>query len=70
MKQSHLRRLFSGALLLGACAISMAAPVPTPSPKVKFDYYKLPNGLKVVLSQDSSAPTVAVGVYFKIGFRV
>jgi predicted Zn-dependent peptidase len=33
-------------------------------------YYKLPNGLRVVLSQDSTAPTVAVGVYYRIGFRV
>jgi zinc protease len=33
-------------------------------------YYKLPNGLKVVLSQDNSAPIVAVGVYYQIGFRI
>src|SRR3569833_2565530 len=33
-------------------------------------YYKLPNGLRVVLSPDSTAPTVTVAVYYKIGFRV
>lgn len=33
-------------------------------------YYKLPNGLKVVLSQDKTAPIVAVGVYYNIGFRI
>jgi zinc protease len=38
--------------------------------KVPFTYYKLPNGLKVVLSQDSSAPIIAVGVYYQIGFRI
>ncbi|HYP52173.1 MAG TPA: pitrilysin family protein [Pyrinomonadaceae bacterium] len=37
---------------------------------VPVTYYKLPNGLKVVLSPDQSAPTVAVAVYYKIGFRV
>jgi zinc protease len=33
-------------------------------------YYKLPNGLKVVLSQDTSSPTVAIAVYYQIGFRI
>jgi len=33
-------------------------------------YYKLPNGLKVVLAEDRSAPTVAVAVYYNIGFRI
>jgi zinc protease len=33
-------------------------------------YYKLPNGLRVVLSQDSTAPTVTVAMYYRIGFRV
>ncbi len=30
---------------------------------------RLPNGLRVVLSPDSSAPTVAVAVYYDVGFR-
>jgi predicted Zn-dependent peptidase len=33
-------------------------------------YYKLPNGLRVVLSPDSTAPTVVTAVYYRIGFRV
>jgi zinc protease len=37
---------------------------------VPITYYKLPNGLRVVLSPDSTAPTVVVGVYYRIGFRV
>ncbi len=37
---------------------------------VPVEYYKLPNGLKVVLSQDRSAPKVAVAVYYNIGFRI
>src|SRR5262245_35415279 len=38
--------------------------------KVPVQYYKLPNGLRVVLSEDHTAPTVAVAVYYRIGFRV
>jgi predicted Zn-dependent peptidase len=34
------------------------------------EYYKLPNGLRVVLSPDHTSPTVCVGVYYRIGFRV
>jgi zinc protease len=34
------------------------------------EYYKLPNGLRVVLSQNHTAPTVCVGVYYRIGFRI
>ena len=37
---------------------------------VPVEYYKLPNGLRVVLSVDHSAPTVVVGVYYRIGFRI
>ena len=51
-------------------AITAFAGGQTVADKVPVTYYKLPNGLKVVLSQDSSAPIVAVGVYYQIGFRI
>jgi predicted Zn-dependent peptidase len=38
--------------------------------KVPVEYYKLPNGLRVVLSEDHTAPTVCVAVYYRIGFRI
>jgi zinc protease len=38
--------------------------------KVPITYYKLPNGLRVILSPDSTAPTVVTAVYYRIGFRV
>jgi zinc protease len=38
--------------------------------KVPVDYYKLANGLKVVLSPDNTAPIVTIGVYYNIGFRI
>ncbi|HXH70822.1 MAG TPA: pitrilysin family protein [Pyrinomonadaceae bacterium] len=37
---------------------------------VPVTYYKLPNGLKVVLSQEKSAPVAVVAVYYNIGFRI
>lgn len=36
---------------------------------VPVEYYTLDNGLKVILSQDKTAPTAIVAVYYNIGFR-
>ena len=38
--------------------------------KVPVEYYKLDNGLKVVLSENNTSPTVVVAVYYNIGFRI
>lgn len=38
--------------------------------QVPVEYYTLDNGLKVVLSEDKSSPTVVVAVYYNIGFRI
>ncbi|WP_335964687.1 pitrilysin family protein [Galbibacter sp. PAP.153] len=38
--------------------------------KVPVEYYKLDNGLKVILSQDKTAPTAIIAVYYNIGFRI
>ncbi len=46
-----------------------AAPLPAQRLQVPFTYDTLPNGLKVVLARDTTAPTVGVGVYYHIGFR-
>src|SRR5688500_396280 len=37
---------------------------------VPVEYYKLDNGLRVVLSEDHHAPTVVVAAYYNIGFRI
>ena len=37
---------------------------------VPVEYYKLDNGLKVILSPDKTAPTAIVAVYYNIGFRI
>jgi predicted Zn-dependent peptidase len=54
--------------MLGSAVVTKAA-----SPagiNVPVTYYKLPNGLKVVLSPEHSAPLVTVAVYYNIGFRI
>lgn len=38
--------------------------------EVPVEYYKLDNGLKVILSQEQTTPTVVVAVYYNIGFRI
>jgi predicted Zn-dependent peptidase len=37
---------------------------------VPVDYYKLKNGLRIVLSEDHSVPVATVGIYYNIGFRI
>jgi predicted Zn-dependent peptidase len=37
---------------------------------VPVTYYTLPNGLRVVLSPDHTAPTVVTAIYYRIGFRI
>jgi zinc protease len=54
------------ALLAGAAATAMAAPTAL---QVPVEHYALPNGLKVVLSRDTTTPTAVVAVYYNIGFR-
>ena len=55
-------------VLLGATSGTMA--VPPAGISVPVTYYKLPNGLKVVLSPEHSAPLVTIAVYYNIGFRI
>jgi zinc protease len=38
--------------------------------RIPIENITLPNGLKVVVAPDSTAPVVTVGVYYKIGFRL
>lgn len=60
--------------LLVLCAftvgIAMAAEAKKSNFQVPVEYYKLKNGLRVVLSEDHTAPTTVVGVYYNIGFRI
>lgn len=58
-------------ILIAVIAAFAAAPDKNPASfTVPVEYYKLPNGLRVVLSPDHSSPMVAIGVYYRIGFRI
>jgi predicted Zn-dependent peptidase len=63
----------SGVFSVCLAALAMlAGPFSPPAlaADVPVTYYRLPNGLRVVLSPDHTAPTVVVSVYYRIGFRV
>jgi predicted Zn-dependent peptidase len=59
-----------GLLLAFGGASAPPATAAASDLKVPVEYYKLPNGLKVVLSRDTTAPTAVVAVYYNIGFRI
>ena len=62
--------LITLAAVAAMAPIAQAATVPEAGFHVPVEYYKLPNGLKVVLSPDHSTPTVVLGIYYNIGFRI
>jgi zinc protease len=53
-----------------AAAAEKSAPAGTQRFTIPVEYHKLDNGLKVVLSRDSTAPKTVVAVYYNIGFRI
>ena len=70
----YLKRAVIGLALLGlllSLIVSSRAQAAKPTGiNVPVTYYKLPNGLKVVLSPEKSAPLTTVAVYYNIGFRI
>jgi predicted Zn-dependent peptidase len=60
--------------MLSALILSAYSPAPAQAKakgiNVPVTYYKLPNGLKVVLSPSKDAPLTCVAVYYNIGFRI
>ena len=50
--------------------LALAANAFAKSVTVPVVYYRLPNGLKVVISESHAAPTVTVAVYYGVGFRI
>ncbi len=65
-------RISLSALCLTAL-IGLAPPVeaqPGASFSVPVVYRKLPNGLRVVISENHAAPVVVVEVMYRIGFRI
>ncbi|PYT53689.1 MAG: hypothetical protein DMG43_08345, partial [Acidobacteria bacterium] len=44
-----------------------AKPAPLEVPQLKFEKYKLDNGLEVILSEDHRLPMVAVNLWYHVG---
>lgn len=75
----HPRRLLTTCAALSTLLAACSRETPPPSGDsagstsaaltVPVVYDTLPNGLKVVFSRDTTAPTVGVGVYYHVGFR-
>src|SRR5258708_29875413 len=60
-----MNRCLAILALLAAALTASAKPL-----EITVVYYRLPNGLKVVISETHVAPTVTVAVYYGVGFRV
>ncbi|HEY1676980.1 MAG TPA: pitrilysin family protein [Candidatus Sulfotelmatobacter sp.] len=59
--------LLSAILLVPSFTTVLAADSPASWPQVKFEKYKLPNGLEVILSEDHRLPLVAVNLWYHVG---
>ena len=72
----RIASLCATAMIVACASTSTTTTTTTPPPAttgaytIPVQYEKLDNGLKVVMSPDHTAPTVAVAVYYGIGFRV
>jgi len=65
------------ALSLAGCATPKVSAPPAVQPAaaaaaltLPIEYYKLGNGLRVVLTEDHAVPVATVAVYYNIGFRI
>lgn len=71
MKYSFNRSLVViGLLAIALGSATFASAQVKSGINVPVNYYKLPNGLKVVLSPERSSPLAVVAVYYNIGFRI
>ena len=64
------RKIRLGAMLALALMAPFRAMKAAEEFHIPVEYYKLSNGLRVVLSPDHTTPIVCVGVYYRIGFRI
>src|SRR5450755_4145323 len=69
----NMRCFCASIFSISLMALATLPPLSAKEPggfSVPITYYKLPNGLRVILSPDPTAPTVVTAVYYRIGFRV
>ena len=68
-KQMHQKRITTTALIVILLVTLLCPRASAQSFKVSFKQFQLDNGLRVVVSEDHSAPVVAVTVYYDVGSR-
>jgi zinc protease len=66
---AHLRLAAAFTALVAGTLPASAAAQAAAGLQVPYEFYTLKNGLRVVLSRDTTAPTAGVGIYYHIGFR-
>jgi zinc protease len=59
----------TGLWAAGTACRADQPPAASRIPQIKFTDYRLPNGLRVILSTDHAAPVVAVSVTYDVGSR-
>ncbi len=55
------------AALVSARTAAQATRTASDTPDIKYDAYALPNGLRVILSEDHRLPLVAVNLWYHVG---
>jgi predicted Zn-dependent peptidase len=55
------------SLIVAAALLAAAAPAYADDPNIKFEKFKLANGLEVILAPDPHVPLVAVNVWYHVG---
>jgi len=55
--------------LFAAAALLLAAPQTSAQVAVRYSLDSLPNGLKIILSEDHSTPVVSVNLWYRVGSR-
>jgi len=53
--------------MLAISSLALAFSARAADPEIKFEKYKLPNGLTVILSEDHRLPQIAVDVWYHVG---
>ena len=62
---------FSRTTALALCAVALvtAQTKPQSDLKIPIEKYKLPNGMRVVLSRDNAVPVISTYVVYDVGSR-
>src|SRR5260370_23522924 len=65
-----MRKILLSAYLVALAAAASPAQSTSANFSVPIVYRKLPNGLRVVVSENHASPTVIVELMYRIGFRI